>query len=256
MVCVSLACLGIESPALKKIKDEDYFILVGLINRCGRLMHSNVALSHEGKFGETTSILDRCIFESCVILGWLCRTSNDDRFNRYIANGLRTEIEFKAEIEKNIETRDKNQLKIEKRMLSSIDRCINDSGLSEEEISGTKKLPDLASMINATGKPRLQYLVGQRIGSHHVHGSWVSLGVHYLERDDSGIKGPRDHDCDTHVNQYVYIPLVVLDAMSAFCLFVFEDSADSKVLTDMLESIADEIFKINSEVIGDDFAGA
>ncbi len=71
---ITFANLQRDSPALRNIPEIEYTILVGLINRIAKLMFSNIHLSFEGKFGETTAILDRCIFESCVISTWLCRT--------------------------------------------------------------------------------------------------------------------------------------------------------------------------------------
>lgn len=253
-VAVTFACLRRESPALRSIPEDEYAILIGLLNRFARLMLANVALSHEGGFGETTSIIDRSIFESCVILSWLCRTRDIDRFVRYKASGLKTEVELKEQILANVSARNGGALVIENRMLSSIGRCIADSGLTEQEISAAKKLPDIASMISATGKPRIMYTVGQRIGSHHVHGTWVSLMMHYLEKGEDGSIHPRDAHCATHVNQYVYIPIVVLDAMSAFVAHTFEECDDRTEVLRLFKSTEDEIFKINEEVIGDDFS--
>jgi len=78
--------------------------------------------------------------------------------------------------------------------------------------------------------------------------------MHYLEKDNSGVLGPRDHDCPTHVNQYVYIPIVVLDAMSAFVEHVFPEGEERDGMLRLFEGTEDEIFKINQEVIGDDFS--
>jgi hypothetical protein len=253
-LAVTLSCLQRESPALRSVSEQEYAVLVGLIHRCSRLMLSNVALSHEGKFGETTAIIDRCIFESCVIISWLCRTNNPEHFVRYIANGLKTELELKQQVEENILARGGNTLAIEKRMLESIERCISESGVSENLISSIRKLPDLASMIRDLGRPRYEYTVGQRIGSHHVHGTWVSLITHYLEKDESGVLRPQGHPCETHVNQYVYIPAVVLDALSAFVEYTFLDCEDKVVFIRLLEDTSAEIFKINDEVIGNDFS--
>jgi len=255
-LAVTFACLKLDSPALRNVPEAQYHILVGLLNRCARLMLANVALSHNGKFGETTSIIDRCIFESSVILSWLCRTNESDRFQRYTASGLKTEIEFKEQIQTNIEDRSGSSLPIEDRMLESIGRCIGDSGLNESEIKSTKKLPDLASMIDAIGKSRLAYVVGQRLGSHHVHGTWVSLHLHYLERTDDGSIAPRDHDVETHVNQYIYVPMVVLDALTAFVEFMVPNGNEKNGIIELFESTTDQIREINREVVGNDISRA
>src|SRR5690606_19684745 len=104
-------------------------------------------------------------------------------------------------------------------------RHIQSSEMDAGAISASPKLPDLASMINAIRGHKLLYIVGQKIGSHHVHGTWPSLRLHYLEETD-GVLGPRDHDCPTHVNQYVFVPLIVLDTLRSFVTFVFTDPDD------------------------------
>lgn len=252
-LCVTFANLQRNSPALRSIHKIEYSILVGLINRIARLMLSNVHLSFEGGFGETTAIIDRCIFESCITLSWLCRTNKDDRFNRYMAGGLRTELELKKHIEKNISDRNNEIQVIEERMLGSIKRCIDESGLTENEIEKNKKIPDLAAMLEITGRTRLEYTVGQRLGSHHIHGTWVSLLFHYLEKDNSGTLKPRGHNCPTHVNQYVYTPIIVLDALTAFVEYVFSECDERNEITGLFNDTLEEIHIINDEVVGDDF---
>jgi len=138
-------------------------------------------------------------------------------------------------------------------MLKSINKYFCRSELTEDQIVLSKKLPDLASMINVIGKDRLAYVVGQRIGSHHVHGTWVSLWYHYLEEHDNGAIHLRDHNCETHVNQYAYISLVVLDAIKAFVEYVCKDSDDIEGMAMLIVAVSEEIQKIYQEVVGSDF---
>lgn len=248
-LCVFLAILRRESPGLRTIPREEYSTLIGLLNRCARLMLANVALSHEGRFGETTAILDRCIFETALKVIWLCESPVPDRFRRFIADGLKTELEFKSRIQTNIDERGGAPLPIEVRMLRSIDNYIADSGLSPSEVLETKKLPDLASIVDALGHDRTVYLAGQKIASHHVHGTWPSLKTHYLEERDGELRA-RDHDCATHVSQYVFIPRVVLNALSAFVTYVVEAKADVTAFHCVFDAAQDEIDSINKEVVG------
>ena len=241
-----------DSPAVRLLPSLHYAVLVGLLNRCARLMLANVALSHKGVFGETTAILDRCIFESAVRIIWLSEHGDDESFSRFIADGLKTELEFKAKIEENISNRGGSPLVIEARMLNSITNYISCSGLTEAQIKSARRLPDLAAMIEDVGRERLLYVVGQKIGSHHVHGTWPSLWMHYLEEHD-GILGPRDHDCPTHVNQYVFVPLFVLQAISAFVRFICQNLGDAQALYQLPDSVGEEIRRINVEVVGNDF---
>ena len=252
-ICIFFAQLQKESPAAKEIPSIHFAILTGLLNRCARLMLSNVALSHNGRFGETTALLDRCIFESSLKVEWLCNKGNDESFQRYLSGGLKTEIELEKEITGNIADRESGEvLNIEERMLSSIERHIDAAGLSREEIAETKKLPDVSAMLRDLGHERLTYVVSQRLGSHHVHGTWPSLLLHYLEINDVGEFSLRDHNCGTHPNQFVMIPLQVLGAVRAFIVYLIEGK-EAKPVVDLLESIQEEILNINSEMVGGDF---
>ena len=251
LLCNFFARLQADSPAITAPPPRDYAVLVGLLNRISRLMLSNVALSHEGLFGETTAIIDRCIFESAIKSIWLCETDSADRFDRLVADGLKTKLKFKEQIEGNIAERGEPVV-IESRMLESIERYIQSSNLAATDIAATPKLPNLASMIDAVRRHKLLYLVGQRIGSHHVRGTWPSLRLHYLEEVD-GVLVPRDHDCGTHVNQYVFVPLIVLDTLQSFVSFVFADPTDREAMIGLLDSVEQEIMAINAEVVGDDF---
>lgn len=255
-LCITFANLKRESPALRDVPEIEYTVLVGLINRVAKLTFSNIHLSFEGKFGETTSILDRCIFESCVIATWLCRTDKNDRFNRYLASGLKTELELKKHIVNNKSKRDDQHLVIEKRMLGSIQRTIESSGMTDTEIETTNNMPDLAAMLESTGRSRLDYTVGQRIGSHYVHGTWVGLITHYLEHDETGSFKPRGHDVSMHVNQYVYVPIIILDTLTAFAEYVFPKGVEQDEVIKLFADTAEEIYKINDEVIGNDFTAS
>lgn len=249
-----VASLRRDSPAARKISELHYAVLIGLLNRVARLILANVALSHKGKFGESTAIVDRCIFESCVKLAWLCAPDTSiERFDQFIADGLKTEVEFEKEIRANVAGRGGKVLQIEKRMLASIARCFADVGITAEQAAASKKLPDVAAMIKALGQSRLLYVVGQRIGSHHVHGTWISLRIHYLEKDPNGGLRPRDHDCQTHVNQFLMIPGVVLIAMQAFVGFIFTDESVVKGFDQLLKGVGREIEKIGDQVVGTDF---
>ena len=253
-LCIFFALIKSESPAVREeVPPVQFAVLTGLLNRCSRLMLSNIALSHNGRFGETTALLDRCIFESCVKVRWLCHKGTDDAFKRYLADGLKTEVELSAEIRSNIAGREGNDvLVIEERMLNSIQRHMALAGLTELEISEIKKLPNTAAMISDLGHQRLMYVVGQRLGSHHVHGTWPSLLMHYLEEEDGSLV-LRDHNCDTHPNQFVMIPLLVLSAMAAYIGFIFESDEDIEPMTGLLQSVEDEVLKINAELAEGDF---
>jgi len=243
-----------DSPAFKAVPDQHYHVLVGLLNRSARLMLSNIALSHEGRFGETTAIVDRCIFESGVKIIWLCTNPSQEKFTRFLADGLKTELAFKAQIESKICARDGKPLPIEARMLTSIANHITSAGLTESQIMQAKKLPDLASMLSTIGFDRLIYITAHKIGSHHIHGTWPSLLFHYLEEEPegSGMFIPRGHDCSTHINQFMFVPVIVLAAMTAYARYAFQESEEAKAFEGLFESTKLEIMRIYTESVGGD----
>jgi hypothetical protein len=233
------------SPAFRAVLPEQYHVLMGLLNRCTRLMLANVALSHEHKFGETTAIVDRCVFESAIKIIWLCEASIESKFTRYLADGLKTDLHFKAHIEANIVANAGIPLPMESRMLRSIGNNIVASGLTEAQIAAAKKLPDLAAMIDRLGYGRRWYIVGQRMGSHHIHGTWSSLLFHYLEEQEGKQPfrfAPRGHDCDTHINQFMFVPQIMLHAMSSYARYLLTE-VEAETLVRGFSSIEDEIME-------------
>jgi hypothetical protein len=162
LLCIFFISIRPDSPAYNAVPPQHYYVLIGLLNRCARLMLSNLALSHEGNFGETTVIVDRCIFESAVKIIWLSYKASQDEFKRYLADGLKTELEFRARIELDIANDGGNILPIQTRMLKSIDRHIAASGLTPDEIKATKKQRDMAAIIDALGFDRLIYITAQK----------------------------------------------------------------------------------------------
>jgi hypothetical protein len=242
-----------NSPALRQIPAQHFHVLVGLLNRCARLMLANVALSHEGKFGETTAIVDRCIFESAIKIMWLSLGQTQERFDRYLAEGLKADIELKKQIEANIAARNGIARPFETRMLTSIANVLIAAEMTESEVLAASKMPDVSSIMSSIGYDRLHYVVAQKIGSHHIHGTWPSLAFHYLQKrteDRGNVKlQPRGHDCDTHINQYMYVSIIVLQAMAGYVGFAMKELTDSTTLIQLFESTERGISTIYNSAI-------
>ncbi|MBA7468728.1 hypothetical protein ES707_03981 [subsurface metagenome] len=94
-ICNILASISRDSPAIRKMPALNYAILTGLLNRCSRLMLSNIRLSVTKKYGETIMLLDRSIYESAVTVQWLCYKDSDDCFQRYLAEGIKSDLKIK-----------------------------------------------------------------------------------------------------------------------------------------------------------------
>ncbi|CZH08793.1 DUF5677 domain-containing protein [Legionella pneumophila serogroup 1] len=240
-----LHCSSLDksSPAINEIKNMHYAILIGMLNRIGRLMISVMELSKGGNFGETTSILDRCINETCIKLMWLCHSPSEDKFNRFIASSLKSDLKLQKNILSNIKNRGNNCLPIEDRMLKSIKKYINDSGLSKKQIQKLKNIPNMKEMIISLGMHETYYTVIMNIGSHSIHGTWSSLYKDYFELDGESVY-PADHTSPTHINQYLSISVLSLTCISYFLKFIINNTDALKGYTEILQSVHNEILKI------------
>lgn len=197
----------------------------GLACRCGRLMYSIAKLSTNGLGGETSAILGRCIAESALVLEW--RTSSDgatDKFQRYLADGLKTDIQLEDEIHASIAARGGDVLAIERRMLDSIARSRADAGMDRPEIEGTKKLPDVKSMMEMLGRSDRHYLGVQRMMSQFVHGTWTDLRSHYLKKNECGDFTLKDiDDAPLKANILWLTSLLVTDALESLFGYMVGD---------------------------------
>jgi hypothetical protein len=252
-LCAILASISRNSPANREITPLNYGILIGLLNRCARLMLSNMRLAVTNKYGETIMLLDRSIYESLVTIQWLCTKNSDERFRNYLADGIKSDLKLKVHIHKSIAERGGKVLVIENQMLSSIQTCINSTGLSEEQILKQKKLPDFLSMCIDVGLSEKFYIGTQRMGSHAVHGSWTSLTSHYLRLDESGEYRVRDHNVPPHENQFMVIPIIVLDTLKKFIVYIVPSDSDRGSLESILDNAISEMGKLAREITSRDF---
>ncbi len=241
--CNTISCISPDSPAIQNVPPVHYAVLIGLLNRCSRLMLANVRLSSTRKYGETTILIDRSISEAAIKVQWLCSKNDTDIFIRYLADGLKKDLILKAQITENIQNRNGIILVIEQRMLDSIQNCINLSGLSEQAVNNAKKLPDFASMCNDLEYGDVFYTSIQRMGSHAVHGTWSELVFHYLKYDDERFC-PRDHEVDTQDVQYIVIIHLVLGAMEAFMRYVTSDVSERSDIIATIHEVDQKITEL------------
>lgn len=239
-----VASSRIDSPAFRSLSEVHFAVLSGMLNRCSRLMLSNVRLSTEGLHGETTRILDRCISETAIKIQWLCQKDSKGDFARFLADGLKKDFKLKDHIVANIANRGGQAVVIETRMLRSIDKTLQLSGLAESDVRNAKKLPDLAVMCRDIRLGDLFYTAIQRMGSHAVHGTWSELMQSYLVHEGSVGFRPRDHEIETKSFQYVIVPLLVVDAMYEFLRYAASDINDVLHLVDVFSRIKSELFRV------------
>jgi hypothetical protein len=208
-----------------KVHDPlEWAVLRGLLHRCSRLMLSNVALTHEGLFGETAKIIDRCIFETSVKLRWLCKTGKMDL---YLRASLKPELAFRSRILHDIENQNSPPTPLQDRLLKSIERHRALAGVNWDQVKSSPVLPPLDQMIDAVGLDPLIYLIGQRIGSHPVHGSWSALLDDYIHVDGNGEFSLTDHEVEPRPPQYLGGGIHAIDGSIALVKHAFGDTGDT-----------------------------
>lgn len=254
MVTNTTASITPDSPACRSVSSVEFAVLIGLLNRITRLQLATLRLGHGGKHGESVKLLGRCTNETAVKARWLCEAELPDRFERYLAEGLKRDLELKDEIERNIQQRGGDTLEIERRMLASIGRCVTSSGLTEKQIHAACRLPDLRSMYTAIGREPL-YLVNQGLGSHEIHGTWTDLMFHYLEPDETGGLALRDHRSRPDERQFVMSSILILEALSSFVTYIMNAQASDIVadFTAFFSEVRDKILEANRLGYGSDF---
>jgi len=253
LVANRVASVGTSSGLLRDLPPVELAVLRGLLNRCSRLMGAILQLGARRRHAEALRSLSRGISESAIVVQWLCRSGSGEAFRRYLAKGLEAELRLKSQIEQNIRHRGGAMQVVEKRMLASIAEMCSLAGLTEDDVQKTKRLPDLASMLQAIGHDELSYVVLQRQGSHAVHGTWPDLLFHYLEVRDGQFELP-DSVIEPEDGDFLAVPIFVLEAVDAFAAFVFADSEVANSLHEIASEAIARIVRIHRVAAGGDYS--
>lgn len=142
---------------------------------------------------ETSEIFSRLMFETAINIVFLIRNESDSLSRSYIDFSLKQERKLKKQIENRISDRKGEVLPIEQRMLASIKRLADSSGIDLDSPPinkrnwGDMNLFEKAESIN-WGDAYLGIFGGM---SGAIHGNWCDIASHHLELfDDSGFYEP------------------------------------------------------------------
>ena len=243
---ITCAQIRHDSPDFRQFPVRHYAILIGLLNRICRLMLSSIALTHEGHYGETMRLLNRCIVESVVNILWLCKQNDPSLFQRFLADGTKSEVELLDIILNNISQRDGQTLVIEDRMLRSMHRFINSTGLSSEEVMATPKLPNFKDRLTTLDFNDQAYLAIQKMGSHAIHGTWPDLLRFYLDWDEGDKFLPADLGSRPNAFDYIHISSFVIDAMRCFLNYISESKYNLDEWLPQIKLTSDLLTKVEN----------
>ena len=171
------------------LMDRSRAICTGLVVRMAKLLMSAVKLSSAEEHGETVGILSRCVIESSIDLRYLLRKNSDELYERFVKVGLRGERNLYDLINSNIEKRSGVVLGIEARMLDSIERTCDGSGVDMEEVSARAGAwgGNLRAKMRFLGLDDDGYFI-QTMMSQSVHGGWSDLVLNHLVAEENGYR--------------------------------------------------------------------
>jgi hypothetical protein len=138
---------------------------------------------------ETSFVFARLAFECIVNLRYLIKNASEELFWSYRAYSLKHEYKLHKIITENIASRGGKVLEIEQRMLNSIEKSFQASGINMEEIQpfqlrnwGGKNIYEKAEDLGL----EKAYLAAFGGGSHSVHGNWQDMLEYNLEKQPNG----------------------------------------------------------------------
>jgi Family of unknown function (DUF5677) len=214
-------------------------ICAGLMVKISKFMVTVIQLSTGDDRGEVVLALNRIIFESAVSLEFLVRSKDGKYFDQFVDFSLGPERELHDQIEANIIARNGEVLDIEKRLLNSISRLCDASGMRIEEVQRNHRDwgENVRERLKALGKESL-YATVYRMPSHAVHGSWPDLLLGHLAYDEKN-KVFQPETKWTRVGSRLLAPIacLVLEAVDPYLERFFPASSQRHMLQERIEDL-------------------
>jgi Family of unknown function (DUF5677) len=218
-------------------------ICAGLMIRICKFMLVVTQLSAKGDRAEVVSALNRSIMESAINLEFLVNKNDDKYFEQFVKFSLGPERELYDIIEANVATRGGEVWPIERRMLESINKVCQASGVKIGDVN--RKSGDwgggLRQRLKALDKEE-QYVGVQRIPSHTVHGTWVDLYLNHLEHDtQTDVFSPNPTFSRVDARSLGPIAMFVLEATEPYLERFFAGIPETQLLLDRLDDLWNRI---------------
>ena len=222
-------------------------VCAGLLVRITKFMAAVASLvSQKSDCADVVFALNRSITESATNLHFLVLKSEDRFFDQFVSFSLSSERELYDVIKKNITERGGETLPIEQRMLNSIDRVCQLSGVAISDVQ--PKMHNwgggLRNRMIAIGKGDA-YAMQQRIPSHAVHGTWVDLALHHLTEAEN--MSFRPDLTSSRVDSRLMLPICIL-VLAAACTYVeafFSQLPEAEPLFERITDLTQRIMTVD-----------
>jgi hypothetical protein len=239
-VCIAANIMG-PSPTW----DRDQAVLGGSMVRLYKLYHGLLDQAAQDR-REIFSILSRLTFESLVTVRFFIKFFSADLVQSYMRHSLKHERRLRDKIQANIAARDGEMLAIEARMLASIERSAQTSGISLDDVDlkgrdwGNKNMREKADAVGL-GEAYLAAFGGM---SHSVHGSWQDLLEYQLASLEDGRFEPEFAWHSVRPQVLHALGLLTIDTVSNYLDYLAEQGR-MEDLSEKLSSLRNRILVVN-----------
>ena len=220
-----------------RLKEMDRAICCGLLVRITKFMVGVGSLmAMYPRIGEVIQALNRCQMESAINILYLLKKNDPEVFSDFVKKSLGPEREFYDQVKSDIAEAGGVATPMAERILRSIERVFEQSGIKLEEVSA--KHQEWGGNIRAKLKEVAweQLYSGYRIGSHAVHGTWVDLLMRHVEYggDEGYAAEPMFDISDSRLLNPV--ARINLEALAEYVRRWFSED-DAKLVFDRIEDL-------------------
>jgi phage gpG-like protein len=208
-----LCVAGNLLPAVTEAWDRDQAVVGGHVVRLYKLISAMSDQTCQRR-REISFILARLAFECIINLRFLIKNSSEEMFRAYRAYSLKSEKKLKDLTEKRINKRGGKTLAIEERILNSIAKSFDASGISPDEVIpaklknwGGKNIYEKAEELGLADA----YIAAFGLASHGVHGNWQDLLEYQLDYDGTYFRP----EFDWHQPRPQYLNVIAMHAIQA-----------------------------------------
>lgn len=240
-VCIA-ACL---LPGDTHRWTRDQAIVGGLMVRLYKLTSALLDQTCQHR-REIAFALGRLAVECMINIQYLLTKNSEEIYRAYVVYSFRHERRLRERIERNIKARNGVVLPVERRMMNSIDKSLENSGLRFDDITKEAWLPwkrvDLFRRAEAVGLGE-GYLYIFAGPSHSIHGNWQDLLEYHIETVEGGFTPHLDWH-HPRPQLLLAIGLIGVEAVKAY--FSHITGHDAHEVLDRLDDLSARLRLANS----------
>ena len=216
-----------------------YMLITGSMRRIDQLLNAYIIQYNSQKYDVALDVLYRCAWEAICRTIWIISKNTEERFEYYICTSVKSDLDLKYIVEKNIKKRNGNSVEIEERILRSINKVINATGFSDEHFQRKYKyisfkdiLADIYDVRN--GQVYNMYC----LSSHAIHNTFSEIYMHHIVDNNNVLSLKNGYKSDPS-SQIPVLSHCLLKLLLAFVNWSFKDDFKTDII-DILEGMTSE----------------